>query len=125
MFMVSFAVKIEYCILFLHFLIIAFVALLILILSYLLSDQKPDKEKLSPYECGFDPFGDSRIKFDIHFYLVSILFIVFDLEIMFLFPWAISCDYTGSFGFFVALFFLFMLGLGFIYEWLKGVLNWI
>ena len=75
-------------------------------------------------DCGFDPFGDARNPFNIHFYLVGILFIIFDLEITYLFPWAISLDNTGFFGFFSMLFFLGILTFGFIYEWLKGALNW-
>lgn len=83
-----------------------------------------DKEKLSSYECGFEPFGDARMKFDIRFYLVAILFIIFDLEIIFLFPWAISFSSIGWFGFGSMLFFLAVLTLGFVYEWKKGALDW-
>ncbi len=93
-------------------------------LSFLLAKQKPDAEKLSPYECGFDPFSDARHKFDVRFYLVSILFIIFDLEIAFLFPWAVSLGSIGLFGFWSMMVFLGVLTVGFIYEWRKGALEW-
>ncbi len=93
-------------------------------LSFLLAKQKPDAEKLSPYECGFDPFSDARHKFDVRFYLVSILFIIFDLEIAFLFPWAVSLGAIGLFGFWSMMVFLVVLTVGFIYEWRKGALEW-
>lgn len=93
-------------------------------LSFLLAKQKPDAEKLSPYECGFDPFSDARHKFDVRFYLVSILFIIFDLEIAFLFPWAVSLGAIGMFGFWSMMVFLGVLTVGFIYEWRKGALEW-
>jgi len=94
------------------------------VLNFLLSPKKPDPEKLSAYECGFEAFGDSRMKFDIRFYLVAILFIIFDLEIAFLFPWAISLGSIGAFGFWSMMVFLFILTIGFIYEWKKGALDW-
>lgn len=107
------------------FLVIAAVmAGVMLGLSFLLGKQKPDSEKLSPYECGFAPFSDARHKFDVRFYLVSILFILFDLEIAFLFPWAISLGTIGLFGFVSMLVFLAVLTVGFIYEWRKGALDW-
>ena len=93
-------------------------------LNFLLSPKKPDPEKLSTYECGFEAFGDSRMEFDVRFYLVAILFIIFDLEIAFLFPWAISLGKIGLIGFWSMMFFLFILTIGFIYEWKKGVLDW-
>ena len=93
-------------------------------LNYVLAPKKPDPEKLSPYECGFEPFADSRMEFDIRFYLVAILFIIFDLEIAFLFPWAISLGKIGLFGFFSMMIFLGILTVGFIYEWKKGALDW-
>ncbi|MBY0427986.1 MAG: NADH-quinone oxidoreductase subunit A [Alphaproteobacteria bacterium] len=93
-------------------------------LSFLLAKQKPDSEKLSPYECGFDPFSDARHKFDVRFYLVSILFIIFDLEIAFLFPWAVSLGAIGLYGFWSMMVFLGVLTVGFIYEWRKGALEW-
>ena len=93
-------------------------------LNFLLSPKKPDPEKLSTYECGFEAFGDSRMEFDIRFYLVAILFIIFDLEIAFLFPWAISLGNIGLLGFYSMMIFLFVLTIGFIYEWKKGALEW-
>tara|TARA_Y100000590_G_scaffold430614_1_gene544417 strand:- start:4006 stop:4374 length:369 start_codon:yes stop_codon:yes gene_type:complete len=93
-------------------------------INYLLSPKKPDPEKLSAYECGFDAFEDSRMEFDVRFYLVAILFIIFDLEIAFLFPWAISLGKIGIFGFISMMIFLFILTIGFIYEWKKGALDW-
>ena len=94
------------------------------VLNFALSPKNPDPEKLSAYECGFEPFNDSRMEFDIRFYLVAILFIIFDLEIAFLFPWAITLGNIGSFGFFSMMLFLFILTIGFIYEWKKGALDW-
>ena len=83
-----------------------------------------DKAKLSPYECGFDAFEDTRTKFDVRYYLVAILFIVFDLEIAFLFPWAVTLNDIGSFGFWSMMVFLLILVVGFVYEWMKGALEW-
>ena len=94
------------------------------VLNFLLSPSKPDQEKLSPYECGFEPFNDSRMEFDVRFYLVAILFIIFDLEIAFLLPWAISLGNIGITGFLSMMLFLFILTIGFIYEWKKGALDW-
>ena len=93
-------------------------------LGFILSPHKPDKEKLSPYECGFEAFGDARMKFDVRYYLVAILFIIFDLEIAFLFPWAIVLKDIGMFGYVAMLIFLGILVIGFIYEWKKGALEW-
>ena len=95
-----------------------------IILNFLFSPKNPDPEKLSAYECGFEAFGDSRMEFDVRFYLVAILFIIFDLEIAFLFPWAISLGKIGIFGFVSMMIFLFILTVGFIYEWKKGALDW-
>ena len=95
-----------------------------ILLNFIFSPKKPDPEKLSPYECGFEPFNDSRMEFDIRFYLVAILFIIFDLEIAFLFPWAISLGTIGLYGYISMLIFLFILTIGFIYEWKKGALDW-
>ena len=95
-----------------------------IIINFLFSPKKPDPEKLSAYECGFEPFNDSRMEFDIRFYLVAILFIIFDLEIAFLFPWAISLGKIGFLGFLSMMFFLVILTVGFIYEWKKGALDW-
>ena len=107
------------------FLIIAFgLSCVFIILNYLLSPKNPDPEKLSAYECGFEPFNDSRMEFDVRFYLVAILFIIFDLEVAFLFPWAISLGSIGIFGFWSMMIFLLILTVGFIYEWKKGALEW-
>ncbi len=107
------------------FLVIAIGMSLVMVgLSFVLGKQKPDSEKLSAYECGFDPFSDARHKFDVRFYLVSILFIIFDLEVAFLFPWAISLGAIGLFGFVSMMVFLGVLTVGFIYEWRKGALEW-
>ena len=95
-----------------------------IVLNFLFSPRKPDPEKLSAYECGFEPFGDSRMEFDVRFYLVAILFIIFDLEIAFLFPWAVSLGQIGLYGFVSMMIFLFILTVGFIYEWKKGALDW-
>tara|TARA_B100001029_G_C14742045_1_gene276023 strand:+ start:72 stop:443 length:372 start_codon:yes stop_codon:yes gene_type:complete len=95
-----------------------------ILLNFMLSPSRPDPEKLSPYECGFEPFNDSRMEFDVRFYLVAILFIIFDLEIAFLFPWAISLGKIGIFGFVSMMIFLAILTIGFIYEWKKGALDW-
>ncbi len=92
--------------------------------SFLLGKQNPDSEKLSAYECGFEAFTDARNKFDVRFYLVCLLFIIFDLEIAFLFPWAISLGEVGVFGFWSMMIFLGILTVGFIYEWKKGALDW-
>ena len=93
-------------------------------LGFVLAPNRPDSEKLSPYECGFEAFEDSRMKFDVRYYLVAILFIIFDLEIAFLFPWAIVLDKIGTFGFIAMAIFLGILVVGFIYEWKKGALEW-
>ena len=95
-----------------------------IVLNFLLSPKNPDPEKLSAYECGFEAFSDSRMEFDVRFYLVAILFIIFDLEIAFLFPWAISLGNIGPLGFWSMMIFLFILTIGFIYEWKKGALDW-
>jgi len=93
-------------------------------LGFVLAPHRPDAEKLSPYECGFEAFEDSRMKFDVRYYLVAILFILFDLEIAFLFPWAVVLDQLGWFGFWAMMLFLGILVVGFIYEWKKGALEW-
>ena len=95
-----------------------------LALGKLLGPSRPDPEKLSPYECGFEAFEDARMKFDVRYYLVAILFILFDLEIAFLFPWAVVLDEIGLFGFLSMMVFLGILVVGFIYEWMKGALEW-
>ena len=96
----------------------------LLTLGLLLGRGRKDAEKLSSYECGFEPFEDSRVKFDVRYYLVAILFIIFDLEIAFLFPWAVSLDTVGPFGIIAMGVFLAVLVVGFIYEWKKGALEW-
>ena len=93
-------------------------------LGFVLSPNRPDSEKNSPYECGFEAFEDSRMKFDVRYYLVAILFIIFDLEIAFLFPWAVVLDQIGMAGFWAMMIFLAVLVVGFIYEWKKGALEW-
>ena len=97
---------------------------MLLMLGFLLGPHRPDSQKLSPYECGFEAFEDSRMKFDVRYYLVAILFIIFDLEIAFFFPWAVSLDKVGLFGLASMGVFLFLLTIGFIYEWKKGALEW-
>jgi NADH-quinone oxidoreductase subunit A len=93
-------------------------------LGFVLGPHRPDSEKNSPYECGFEAFEDTRMKFDVRYYLVAILFIIFDLEIAFLFPWAVVLDDIGMFGFMAMAVFLGILVIGFIYEWKKGALEW-
>jgi NADH-quinone oxidoreductase subunit A len=97
---------------------------LLLVLGFVLGQRRPDPEKLSPYECGFEAFEDSRMKFDVRYYLVAILFIVFDLEIAFLFPWAVALDSIGVVGLAAMGVFLLVLVVGFVYEWKKGALEW-
>jgi len=113
---------------YLSIVVFLFIALILsfgfIILNFLFSPRNPDSEKLSAYECGFEAFDDSRVEFDVRFYLVAILFIIFDLEIAFLFPWAISLSSLGSLGFWSMMIFLFVLTVGFIYEWKKGALDW-
>jgi NADH-quinone oxidoreductase subunit A len=114
----------EYFPIFIFLITSIFLSCIIFGLSYLLAIHKPDSEKLSPYECGFDPYEDARQAFDVRFYLVSMLFIIFDLEAMYLFPWAISLHQTGSMGFWTMIEFLFELGIGFVYAWKIGALEW-
>ena len=113
---------------YLSIIIFLFIALLIsigfILINFISSPSNPDPEKLSAYECGFDAFDDSRMEFDVRFYLVAILFIIFDLEIAFLFPWAITLGKIGVFGFWSMMIFLTVLTIGFIYEWKKGALEW-
>ena len=99
-------------------------AVVMVLASYLVAKQKPYAEKDSAYECGFEPFGDARSKFDVRFYLVSILFIIFDLEIAFMFPWAVTLGKIGAYGFWSMVTFLGVLTVGFVYEWRKGALDW-
>src|SRR5258708_1437594 len=95
-----------------------------MVLGKVLGPTRPDPEKLSPYECGFEAFEDARMKFDVRYYLVAILFILFDLEIAFLFPWAVVLNEIGLFGFLSMMVFLAILVVGFVYEWMKGALEW-
>ena len=101
-----------------------FLGLLLMLSAVVIAVRNPDAEKTSSYECGFNAFDDARMKFDVRFYLVAILFIIFDLEIAFLFPWAASFQYIGLFGFWSMMVFLSILTIGFIYEWKKGALEW-
>ena len=101
-----------------------FLASVIVIISWVMATRDPYDEKRSQYECGFEPLGDSRSRFDVRFYLVAILFIIFDLEIAFLFPWSIVLGKVGLFGFWSMMIFLGVLTIGFIYEWKKGALEW-
>ena len=111
---------------YLSIIIFLFISLLLsigfIVINYIASPSNPDPEKLSAYECGFEAFDNARIEFDVRFYLVAILFIIFDLEIAFLFPWAISLGNIGLMGFYSMMAFLFILTIGFIYEWKKGCL---
>jgi NADH-quinone oxidoreductase subunit A len=96
----------------------------LLIVPFIVAYQAPDPDKLSAYECGFNAFDDARMKFDVRFYLVAILFIIFDLEVSFLFPWAVAFKQAGAYGFWAMMIFLGVLTIGFIYEWRKGALEW-
>ena len=100
------------------------IGIVLLIAPFVVAFQQPDPEKLSAYECGFNAFDDARMKFDVRFYLVAILFIIFDLEVAFLFPWAVSLGHIGLFGFWSMIVFLGVLTVGFVYEWRKGALEW-
>jgi len=101
-----------------------FIGLALMVAPFLVAVRNPDPEKVSAYECGFNAFDDARMKFDVRFYLVSILFIIFDLEVAFLFPWAVAFKQVGVFGFWSMMVFLAILTVGFIYEWRKGALEW-
>lgn len=114
----------EYLSIFIFLIFSLILSLVLFGLSYLLAPQSPDVEKLSAYECGFNPFEDARTQFDVRFYLVAILFIIFDLEVSFLFPWAIVLNSIPVFGFWSMTVFLIILTVGFIYEWHKGALEW-
>ena len=116
--------NLDYIFILIFIVIAAGMAIAMYLLSKILSPSSPDTEKLSAYECGFEAFDDARSKFDVKFYLVSILFIIFDLEIAFLFPWAVSLSNIGALGFYSMMFFLFILTVGFIYEWKNGALDW-
>ena len=114
----------EYLSIIIFLFIALFLSIGFIVVNYLASPSNPDPEKLSAYECGFEAFDDSRMEFDVRFYLVAILFIIFDLEIAFLFPWAISLGKIGFLGFVSMMIFLFILTVGFVYEWKKGALDW-
>ena len=115
---------IEYKFIFQYLFFFLIIGFLLFFLSFLLVYQKPNNEKQSAYECGFNPFGDARAKFEVRYYLVAILFIIFDLELLFLFPWVICFNYLNWFGIYSMLFFLLILTLGFVYEWFRGALDW-
>ena len=100
------------------------IGLSLLVVPFIVAYRNPDPEKLSAYECGFNAFDDARMKFDVRFYLVSLLFIIFDLEVAFLFPWAVAFKEVGAFGFWSMIAFLVVLTVGFIYEWKRGALEW-
>lgn len=122
--MASAAFLIDYVPIALFFVIAFGLSVAMIVASLLAGKQRPDVEKNAPYECGFAPFADTRGKFDVRFYLVSILFIIFDLEIAFLFPWAVSLGQIGVVGFWSMMIFLAVLTVGFVYEWKKGALDW-
>ena len=114
----------EYVIILLFFVISSLLSILLFFLSYLITPQEFDQEKISAYECGFNPFDDARATFDVRFYLVAILFLIFDLEVSFLFPWSVVLNDLPLFGFWSMIIFLIILTIGFIYEWYKGALEW-
>lgn len=114
----------EYILIFKYFFFCLLLALILFFVSFLIVYQNANSEKISVYECGFSPFGDSRSRFEVRFYIVAILFMIFDLEIVFLFPWVLSLDNMSNLGFVSMMFFLFVLIVGFIYEWCKGALDW-
>lgn len=114
----------EYSIILIFLVASTFLSIIIFLLSYFLTPQNSDQEKVSAYECGFNPFDDARTTFDIRFYLVAILFLIFDLEISFLFPWSVVLNNLSNVGFWVMIVFLIILTVGFIYEWFKGALEW-
>ena len=116
--------NLEYIPIILFLAISVLIALLLFFGTYYLNQKYEDLEKLSAYECGFEPFERARTRFDVRFYLVSILFIIFDLEVMFLFPWALIISKLGIFGYTVILYFLIILTVGFFYEWVSGALDW-
>lgn len=114
----------EYFVIFIFWATAAAISVLVFAISYLLSSASADREKVSAYECGFNPFEDARNQFDVRFYLVAILFIIFDLEVSFLFPWAVTLGQLTLAGFWSMFIFLLVLTIGFIYEWKKGALEW-
>tara|TARA_B100000965_G_C19305722_1_gene632204 strand:+ start:296 stop:661 length:366 start_codon:yes stop_codon:yes gene_type:complete len=114
----------EYLPILIFLLVALIISSLFVLANYLVAVNNPDPEKNSAYECGFEQFGDSRMKFDVRFYLVTLLFIIFDLEVAFLFPWAVTFGTLGLFGYVSMMVFLGVLTIGFIYEWKKGALEW-
>lgn len=114
----------EYATILIFFIISSFLSIILFSLSYLITPQRSDQEKISAYECGFNPFDDARSTFDVRFYLVAILFLIFDLEVSFLFPWSLVLGKLPWFGFWSMIIFLIILTIGFIYEWFKGALEW-
>ena len=116
--------KNEYLGIFIYLLIAIFLSAILVVLSYSLSNQNPESEKLSAYECGFEPYEDSRHRFDIKFCIIAILFIIFDIEVMFLFPWCVSLSQLNLLGFWSMIDFLLELGIGFVYVWYVGALDW-
>jgi NADH:ubiquinone oxidoreductase subunit 3 (subunit A) len=115
---------VEYIGIFLYLVVATALASVLIGVSYVVATTRADPEKISAYECGFDPFDDARSRFDIQFYLVAILFIIFDLEVSFLFPWALTLHQVGVFGYWSMMVFLLILTVGFVYEWRKGALDW-
>ena len=116
--------KNEYLGIFIYLLIAIFLSAILVVLSYSLSNQNPESEKLSAYECGFEPYEDSRHRFDIKFCIIAILFIIFDIEVMFLFPWCVSLSQLNLLGFWSMIDFLLELGIGFVYVWAMQALEW-
>jgi NADH:ubiquinone oxidoreductase subunit 3 (subunit A) len=114
----------EYILIFKYLIFCFLISFLLFGLSFFIVIQLPNAEKISIYECGSNPFNDSRSRFEVRFYIVAILFMIFDLEIVFLFPWVLLLDNLTYFGFFSMIIFLILLTIGFIYEWVKGALNW-
>lgn len=114
----------EYFLIFIFLVVSLIISIVVFAISYILSSKSIEKEKISAYECGFNPFEDARNQFDVRFYLVAILFIIFDLEVSFLFPWAVTLNQLTLIGFWSMFIFLFILTIGFIYEWKKGALEW-
>jgi len=114
----------EYFLILISLILSLIIAVLLFFIVFVLQTNSNQLEKISAYECGFHPFEDTRQRFNIRFYLVAILFIIFDLEIIYLFPWVLVLNYIGFFGFWVMIIFIYILTIGFIYEWMKGALDW-
>jgi|SRR6185503_7245285 len=115
---------IAYLNIFIYFMFSLFLSIIIILITMLIIPRTGDIEKVSAYECGFHPFDDSRATFDVRFYLVAIMFIIFDLEIIFLFPWSLNLNLMGWLGYYFMLYFIYILLIGFVYEWKKGALEW-